>query len=73
MSEQKRTRQKKTPQTASAPSVPMEKAVPMEKIAAQYLDLWQDNLRYWATDPDALDKWVMEAARHIKSSDENIS
>ncbi len=27
-------------------------------LADQYLDLWQDNIRKWSTDPDALDKWI---------------
>ena len=46
-------------------------AVPLKNIATRYLDLWQDNLRHWATDPDAPDKWLAETARQIKSPDEN--
>lgn len=38
----------------------------MENLAEQYLDLWQDNLRLWATDSDALDKWLTEATQQIK-------
>ncbi|MBL4894516.1 MAG: hypothetical protein JKY59_06560, partial [Emcibacter sp.] len=51
------------------PSGPL--AVPLDNIATRYLDLWQDNLRHWATDPDALDKWLAETARLMKSPDKN--
>ena len=26
--------------------------------AEAYLDLWQKNLKHWATDPDALRNWI---------------
>ncbi|MBL4802875.1 MAG: hypothetical protein JKY45_13370 [Emcibacter sp.] len=45
----------------------------MDELAAQYLDLWQDNLRHWATDPDAMNKWLTETVPHIKPSDDNQS
>lgn len=32
----------------------------MESVTERYLDLWQDNIRRWATDPDALEKWLTE-------------
>ncbi|WP_339863491.1 hypothetical protein [Paremcibacter congregatus] len=31
-----------------------------EDIARRYLDLWQDNLKLWATDPAALETWLTE-------------
>lgn len=32
----------------------------MDSIAERYLDLWQDNVKRWATDPEALEKWLAE-------------
>ncbi|MBL4894148.1 MAG: hypothetical protein JKY59_04655 [Emcibacter sp.] len=66
--QQKHNPAKPHPPTAE-PSEPL--VVPLENIATRYLDLWQDNLRHWATDPDALDKWLNETAQQIKSPDEN--
>lgn len=43
----------------------------MDIIAERYLDLWQDNVKYWATDPNALEKWLEETKQHIKSSGKN--
>lgn len=46
--------QKNTPEeTTNPPSR-------MDSIAERYLDLWQENVKRWATDPDALDKWLTE-------------
>jgi hypothetical protein len=39
----------------------------LEEIADCYLDLWQANVKCWATDPDSLEKWVIEAARLIST------
>ncbi|MCF8474870.1 MAG: hypothetical protein K9G26_09245 [Emcibacter sp.] len=30
----------------------------IDNIAERYLDLWQENLQRWATDPEALKKWL---------------
>ncbi|WP_138380918.1 hypothetical protein [Luteithermobacter gelatinilyticus] len=30
----------------------------LDQLAEQYLDFWQENLANWATDPQALEKWV---------------
>lgn len=30
----------------------------IDLLAERYLDLWQNNLRHWATDPKALEKWL---------------
>ncbi len=41
-------------------------------IAERYLDLWQDNIRLWAEDSGALDKWAAKTAQHKKIPDENL-
>ncbi|PCJ37285.1 MAG: hypothetical protein COA93_00270 [Alphaproteobacteria bacterium] len=43
----------------------------LNQIAERYLDLWQDNVRLWArnpdnSDPDTLDKWGAETAQDKK-------
>ncbi len=43
----------------------------LNSIAERYLDLWQDNVRLWArnpdnSDPDTLDKWGAETAQDKK-------
>ncbi|NOZ65676.1 MAG: hypothetical protein GXP00_04155 [Alphaproteobacteria bacterium] len=43
----------------------------LDEIADSYLDLWQANVKCWATDPDSLEKWVNEAARLIAASHKN--
>ncbi len=43
----------------------------MESFAERYLDLWQENVKRWATDPDALEKWVKEASDQINPTDKN--
>ena len=43
----------------------------LDEIADSYLDLWQMNVKCWATDPDSLEKWVNEAARLISASNKN--
>jgi len=30
----------------------------MQEATEAYLDLWQQNLKHWATDPQALQKWI---------------
>ena len=60
----------KKPQAPSeSPAVPIDDT-DIKNLAEQYLDLWQENLRLWATDPRALDKWVNETAKLIKTSKE---
>lgn len=34
-------------------------------LAERYLDLWQANIKCWATDPDALDKWLMTISQQL--------
>lgn len=57
--------QKNKPKTYKTPSPEM------ENVAERYLDFWQENVRLWATDSDALEKWVTETARQLKSSNKN--
>jgi len=34
-----------------------------QSIAERYLDLWQDNIRHWATDPAAMEKWLADIVK----------
>ena len=45
----------------------------VDLLAERYLDLWQDNLRHWATDPNAFEKWLAEATSQITSSRKKTS
>jgi len=65
MSKQKNTASLMT-KTKNSPDPTQEIPDPTQKIneiAERYLDLWQDNIQRWASDPDSLEKWLIEATR----------
>lgn len=38
----------------------------LDSVAERYLDLWHNNVKRWATDPDAMEKWLAQAKEQMK-------